>query len=175
MAAWDQVSADQLARWARYGTEETTILTFEVRGGATAECRALGYRRATGVEWRYVESGGAPLTQTRVVVNTSPYVYRSNRYLVYTAVCRGRYTPPSGGKGRLPAGNLFAALSRGTGGGRLFVGHYPAIILPGNGGPHRPSRVSGNPAAGRQRAGLLSTVRDSRLRGNDGRGDGKDG
>ena len=36
---------------------------------------------------------------------------------------------------------------------------------------YRHSRVSGNLAAdGRQRAGLFNTVRDSRLRGNDGRG-----
>ena len=34
--------------------------------------------------------------------------------------------------------------------------------------PYRHSRVSGNPAAERQWAGLFSTVRDSRLRGNDG-------
>ena len=35
--------------------------------------------------------------------------------------------------------------------------------------PYRPSRVSGNPAAaGWQWAGLFNTVRDSRLRGNDG-------
>ena len=97
VAEWDQVSAAQHVHWARYGTDATTFLSFETRGGATAECRALGYRRATGVKWRYVESGGNPVTQTSVVVNTSPYVYRANRYLVYTAVCRGRYTPPSGG------------------------------------------------------------------------------
>ena len=43
----------------------------------------------------------------------------------------------------------------------------PLTVLPA--GPYRHSRVSGNPAAaGRQRAGLFSTVRDSRLRGNDG-------
>ena len=96
-AQWDQVSADQHVRWARYGTDETSFLTFEARGGATAECRALGYRRATRIEWRYVESGGSTVTQTDVVVNTSPYVYRSNRFLLYTARCVGRYTPPSGG------------------------------------------------------------------------------
>ena len=96
-AAWDQVSAAQLARWARYGTDETTFLSFEIRGGATTECRALGYRRATRVEWRYLESGGSTFTGTSVVVNTSPYVYRAYRFLLYTAVCRGRYTPPSGG------------------------------------------------------------------------------
>ena len=35
---------------------------------------------------------------------------------------------------------------------------------------YRHSRVSGSPAAVRQVAGLFSTVRDSRLRGKDGRG-----
>ena len=96
-AAWAQVSDAQHVHWARYGTDATTFLSFEVRGGATAECRALGYRRATGVKWRYLEVGGSTYTGTSVVVNTSPYVYRAFRYLLYTAVCRGRYTPPSGG------------------------------------------------------------------------------
>ena len=41
---------------------------------------------------------------------------------------------------------------------------------------YRPSCVSGNPVAdGQQRAGLFSTVLDSRLRGKDGRGGRKDG
>ena len=53
---------------------------------------------------------------------------------------------------------------------------FPESALP----PYRHSRVSGNPeAAGRQRSGLFSTVLDSRLRGNDGRGragkNGEDG
>ena len=48
----------------------------------------------------------------------------------------------------------------------------PPTVIPGR--PYRPSRVSGNPAAdGQQRAGLFSTVRDSRLRGNDGREGGR--
>ena len=96
-AAWAQVSADQLARWARYGNEETTHLTFETRGGTTAECRALGYRRATGVKWRYLESGGSTFTGTTAVSGAPNHVYRAYRFLLYTAVCRGRYTPPSGG------------------------------------------------------------------------------
>jgi len=94
------VSDAQAAYWARYGTEETTFSwTFEVQGGARAECRALGYRRATRVRWWYFDGNndGTPNIWTEVVVNTSPYVYRASQALLYTARCVGRYTPPSGG------------------------------------------------------------------------------
>ena len=94
------VSDAQAAEWARYGTDETTFSwTFEVQGGARAECRALGYRRATRVRWWYFDGNndGTPNIWTEVVVNTSPYVYRASQALLYTARCVGRYTPPSGG------------------------------------------------------------------------------
>ena len=50
------------------------------------------------------------------------------------------------------------------------MAHYPAIIPPGNGGPHRPSRVSGNPERYLKDQPVAAPPPDSRLRGNDGGG-----
>ena len=81
-----------------YPAGETGTATYELEGGARAECRALGYRRATRIRWWYLANdSGVPYTLTQVVVNTSPYVYRAYRIVLYEVRCVGRYTPPSGG------------------------------------------------------------------------------
>ena len=93
------VSDAQAAEWALHGTEETAFWSFEVQGGATAECRALGYRRATRLRWWYFDgdNDGTPNIWYSPVSTTPQYVYRAFRALHYTARCVGRYTPPSGG------------------------------------------------------------------------------
>ena len=55
------VTDDQAAEWARNGNGEATQPTaalLTVPGGATEECVALGYRRATNVRWWYYDSDG---------------------------------------------------------------------------------------------------------------------
>ena len=99
-AAYDQVPDSQVVDWIRNGYPEGEVgtATYELEGGARSECRALGYRRATRIRWWYLaNNAGVPLTQTQVVVNTSPYVYRPYRIVFYEVRCVGRYTPPSGG------------------------------------------------------------------------------
>ena len=93
------VSDAQAAEWALRGNEETAFWSFEVQGGATAECRALGYRRATRLRWWYYDGNndGTPNLWYSPVSTTPQYVYRAFRALHYTARCVGRYTPPSGG------------------------------------------------------------------------------
>ena len=98
--AYDQVPDSQVVDWIRNGYPEGEVgtATYELEGGARSECRALGYRRATRIRWWYLaNNAGVPLTQTQVVVNTSPYVYRPYRIVFYEVRCVGRYTPPSGG------------------------------------------------------------------------------
>ena len=81
-----------------YPAGETGVGTYELEGGARSECRALGYRRATRIRWWYLANdSGVPYTLTQVVVNTSPYVYRAYRIVLYEVRCVGRYTPHSGG------------------------------------------------------------------------------
>ena len=97
-----EVTDAQIVNWIRNGNgedpnERTVRGSFEV-DSATAECRALGYRRPTRIRWWYLANdSGVPYTLTRVVVNTSPYVYRAYRIVLYEVRCVGRYTPPSGG------------------------------------------------------------------------------
>ena len=92
----------QVVNWIRNGNgedpnERTVRGSFEV-DSARAECQALGYRRPTRIRWWYLANdSGVPYTLTRVVVNTSPYVYRAYRIVLYEVRCVGRYTPPSGG------------------------------------------------------------------------------
>ena len=64
----------------------------EVPGGATEECQALGYTRATRVNWWYRDNNedGIPDLRTSTVSGTAPYQYREFRIILYTARCVGR-------------------------------------------------------------------------------------
>lgn len=76
--------------WALYGagrsSDPENYALFEIWGGATEECRALGYQRATRVKWWYLDANqdGNPDTRTH---NGTTY-----RTILYTAYC---VTPPS--------------------------------------------------------------------------------
>ena len=83
----------QAAEWALNGFgDSSTLADLEVPGGATEECRALGYTRATRVKWWYRDRNddGIPDLRTSTVSGTAPYQYREFRYIQYTARCVGR-------------------------------------------------------------------------------------
>ena len=84
---------DQAAGWALNGFgDSSTLAALEVPGGATEECRALGYTRATRVKWWYRDSNddGTPDLRTSTVSGSAPYQFREFRYIQYTARCVGR-------------------------------------------------------------------------------------
>ena len=84
---------EQAAEWALNGFGDLSSLAdLEVPGGATEECQALGYTRATRVNWWYRDSNGdgTPDLRTATVSNTAPFQYREFRYIQYTARCVGR-------------------------------------------------------------------------------------
>jgi len=89
------VTDDQAAEWAKNGNGEATQPTaalLSVPGGATEECVALGYRRATNVRWWYYDSDGdgnpnlalGPDEDTRATHRK----YRAYAQIFYTATCR---------------------------------------------------------------------------------------
>ena len=83
----------QIDEWALNGTQATLFGTLEVQGGATAECRALGYDRAAKVKWWYLDEDGdgTPNLQfTGDLQAGAQYRYAMFRTVVYTAYCRGR-------------------------------------------------------------------------------------
>ncbi len=89
------VTDDQAAEWARNGNGESTLPTaaiLSVPGGATEECVALGYRRATNVRWWYYDSDGdgnpnlalGPDEDDRATHRS----YRAYAQIFYTATCK---------------------------------------------------------------------------------------
>ena len=93
--AW-MVSAADAAEWAKNGNGEATqptAATLSVPGGATEECVALGYRRATNVNWWYYDSDNdgnpnlalGPNEDTR---QTTHRRYRAYAQIFYTATCK---------------------------------------------------------------------------------------
>ena len=89
------VTDGQAAEWARNGNGEATQPTaalLTVPGGATEECVALGYRRATNVRWRYYDSDGdgnpnlalGPDEDSRATHRR----YRAYAQIFYTATCK---------------------------------------------------------------------------------------
>ena len=84
---------EQAAGWALNGFgDPSSRANLEVPGGATEECRALGYTRATRVNWWYRDNNddGIPDLRTSTVSGTAPYQYRRFRIILYTARCVGR-------------------------------------------------------------------------------------
>ena len=83
---------DQAAAWALNGAGNAVNTPFEVPGGATEECQALGYSRATRVKWWYKDThpeDGVPDLHYSTSNIVAPFVYRAFRPILYTAVCRG--------------------------------------------------------------------------------------
>ena len=83
---------DQAAAWALNGAGNAVNSLFEVPGGATEECQALGYSRATRVKWWYKDThpeDGVPDIHYAGQSVSAPFVYRAFRPILYTAVCRG--------------------------------------------------------------------------------------
>ena len=79
------------AELALTGSGDGAYATLEVPGGATEECEALGYTRATRIKWWYRDSNGDGNPDVGVaLVGSSPYQYRGFRYIQYTARCVGR-------------------------------------------------------------------------------------
>ena len=89
--AW-AVTDDQAAEWALNGNEETTPATLEVPGGATEECMALGWRRATNVRWWWFDNdgdGNADLTLGPDEDTRPTHVrYRAYGQIFYEATCK---------------------------------------------------------------------------------------
>ena len=92
--AWT-VTADNAAEWARNGNGEATLPTaaiLSVPGGATEECVALGYRRATNVRWRYYDSDGDGNPNLALGPNEDDRAthrkYRAYAQIFYTATCK---------------------------------------------------------------------------------------
>ena len=81
---------DQAAAWALNGAGNSSNAFLEVPGGATEECQALGYSRATRVKWWYLDDNddGVPDLARSVVSGTAPFQLRAFRSILYTAVCR---------------------------------------------------------------------------------------
>ena len=100
-AAYARVTAAQVTELARNGREGSPVgaNSLEVVGGARAECRALGYRRATRIRWWYQDLNGDGNADFgyEAVSGAPNRVYRIFRILFYEVRCVGRYTPPSGG------------------------------------------------------------------------------
>ena len=91
LSAYTPPTDDQAAAWALNGAGQTVNSWLEVPGGATEECQALGYSRATRVKWWYLDADddGVPDLSRARVGTSVPYVYRAYRSILYTAVCRG--------------------------------------------------------------------------------------
>ena len=84
---------DEAASWALNGFGDySSLADLEVPGGATEECQALGYTRATRVKWWYRDDNGdgIPNLRTSTVSDTAPYQFREFRIILYTARCVGR-------------------------------------------------------------------------------------
>ena len=92
LAAYIPPTAAQAASWALNGNGDATNQVLEVPGGATEECMALGYNRATRVKWWYFdEDGDGTPNLHRAQENLaqgSNYQYRAYRKILYTALCR---------------------------------------------------------------------------------------
>ena len=89
------VTDDQAAEWARNGNGEATLPTaaiLSVPGGATEECVALGYRRATNVRWSYYDSDGDGNPNLALGPNEDDRAthrkYRAYAQIFYTATCK---------------------------------------------------------------------------------------
>ena len=85
----------QAARWALQGNGATDIAEqgeLEVPGGATEECRALGYRRATGLRWWYQDTDGDGTVDRFFTADLDSrpthYQYKAYRVILYEATCR---------------------------------------------------------------------------------------
>ena len=79
------------AELALNGSGDGAYATLEVPRGATEECEALGYTRATRIKWWYRDSNGDGNPDVGVaLVGSSPYQYRGFHYIQYTARCVGR-------------------------------------------------------------------------------------
>ena len=91
-AAYTPPTAAQAAGWALNGNGDATNEVLEVPGGATEECRALGYNRATRVRWWYLDDDGDGTPNLhRASEDLDPgsnYQYRAYRKILYTALCR---------------------------------------------------------------------------------------
>ena len=83
---------EQAAEWALNGSGDAAHTNLEVPGGATEECQALGYSRATRVKWWYQDTNGDSVPDLRAArVSGAPnYQYRGFRIILYTARCVGR-------------------------------------------------------------------------------------
>ena len=90
-SAYRPPTAAQAAAWAQNGNGDTPNDLREVPGGATEECLALGYNRATRVRWWYYdgdEDGAPNLFITTDLDPGSGYRIRAYRKILYTALCR---------------------------------------------------------------------------------------
>ena len=90
-SAYRPPTTAQAAEWARNGNGDTPNDLREVPGGATEECMALGYNRATRVRWWYYDGDGDGTPNLFVTIDLDPgsgYRIRAYREILYTALCR---------------------------------------------------------------------------------------
>ena len=84
----------QAAEWALNGNGDADNAWLEVPGGATEECVALGWRRATNVNWWYYDSDndGTPNLQYQArpssELSSGQFQGRMFRTIFYTATCK---------------------------------------------------------------------------------------
>ena len=84
----------QAAEWALNGsgtTVDAELGSLEVRGGATAECQALGWNRAVNVRWWYQDTDGDSTVDQYLTADldgSGGYEYKAYRVILYTATCK---------------------------------------------------------------------------------------